>query len=41
MVTTARDGLTADALAAQPLAGALFIYETDITGLPETICTRR
>lgn len=41
MVTTARDGLTADALAAQPLAGALFIYETDVTGLPETICTRR
>ena len=41
MVTTARDGLTADVLAAQPLAGALFIYETDVTGLPETICTRR
>ena len=41
MVTTARDGLTADALAAQPLAGALFIYETDVSGLPETICTRR
>ena len=41
MVTTARDGLTADALAAQPLAGALFIYETNVTGLPETICTRR
>ena len=41
MVTTARDSLTADALAAQPLAGALFIYETNVTGLPETICTRR
>lgn len=41
MVTTARDGLTADVLAAQPLAGALFIYETDVTGLLETICTRR
>ena len=41
MVTTARDGLSTETLAAQPLAGALFIYETDITGLPETICTRR
>jgi L-arabinonolactonase len=35
LVTTARDGLTPGQLADQPLAGALFVYETDITGLPE------
>ena len=40
MITTARVTLTAEHLAEQPLAGALFIYQTDVTGLPETICTR-
>jgi L-arabinonolactonase len=39
-VTTARVSLSAEALAAQPLAGALFVFETDVIGLPETICTR-
>ncbi len=41
MVTTAREGLTPEQLADQPLAGALFVFQTDVTGLPETICTRR
>jgi L-arabinonolactonase len=40
MITTARDGLTAEQLAGQPQAGAVFIFETDVTGLPEDICTR-
>jgi L-arabinonolactonase len=40
MITTARDGLSAETLAAEPLAGGLFLYETDITGLPDAICTR-
>lgn len=40
MVTTARDGLSDETLAAEPFAGALFLFETDITGLPEAICTR-
>ncbi len=35
MVTTARDGLTPEQLAEQPLAGALFVFEADVTGLPE------
>lgn len=39
-VTTARDGLSEERLAAEPLAGALFVFETDVTGLPENICTR-
>jgi L-arabinonolactonase len=39
-VTTARVDLNAAQLAEQPLAGALFIFETDVTGLPEQICTR-
>lgn len=33
-VTTARIGLTADELAAQPLAGSLFAINTDVAGLP-------
>ena len=41
MVTTARVDLPPESLATQPLAGALFVYQTDVTGLPETICTRR
>ncbi len=41
MVTTAREGLTPEQLADQPLAGALFVFQTDVTGLPESICTRR
>ncbi len=35
-VTTARDGLSDTELARQPLAGALFIFETDFGGMPET-----
>lgn len=38
-VTTARVGLTPDQLAAQPLAGALFCYETDFRGVPENRLT--
>ena len=41
MVTTARDGLTPEQLGDQPLAGALFVYQTDVTGMSENICTRR
>lgn len=35
-VTTAIWDLTGEALAAQPLAGALLAFETDVPGLPET-----
>jgi L-arabinonolactonase len=41
LVTTARVDLSPDALSAQPLAGALFVFQTDVAGLPEVICTRR
>jgi sugar lactone lactonase YvrE len=34
-VTSARDGLKDDILLNQPSAGNLFIYKTDITGLPD------
>jgi len=34
-VTSARDGLSAEALAAQPLAGALFAADGGVSGLPE------
>ena len=34
-VTSARDGLSAEALASQPQAGALFAVEAGVTGLPE------
>jgi sugar lactone lactonase YvrE len=34
-VTTARDGLKGDILLRQPSAGNLFVYKTDITGLPD------
>ena len=34
-VTTASDGLTAAERAAQPLAGAIFIYQSDVPGLAE------
>lgn len=40
LITTARDGLSNEALSAQPLAGALFVFEPGVTGLPEDICTR-
>ena len=40
-VTTARSGLSPGQLATQPLAGAMFVFETGITGLPEVICTTR
>lgn len=35
-VTTARKGLDADALAAQPLAGGLFSFRVDVAGTPVT-----
>jgi L-arabinonolactonase len=38
MITTARADLTPEQLAEQPLAGALFVYQTDVIGLPEMIC---
>jgi L-arabinonolactonase len=38
MVTTARVDLSAEALVKEPLAGALLAFETDVRGLPETIC---
>ncbi len=41
LVTTARVGLSVEQLAAEPLAGALFVYETDVTGLAEVICAAR
>ena len=34
-VTSARDGLKEDALLGQPSAGNLFVYRTDVTGLPD------
>jgi sugar lactone lactonase YvrE len=34
-VTSARDGLKSDILLRQPKAGNLFVYKTDITGLPD------
>jgi L-arabinonolactonase len=34
-VTSARDGLHADALAREPQAGALFAARVDVHGLPE------
>lgn len=34
-VTTARTGLSDDALAAQPLAGAIFSFRVEVPGLPE------
>ncbi len=40
LVTTARQSLSDEALRQQPLAGALFVFETDVTGLPENICLR-
>jgi L-arabinonolactonase len=40
LVTTARVDLSAAQLTEQPNAGALFIFETDVTGLPESVCTR-
>ena len=36
-VTTARDGLSGDALEAEPHSGDLFIFKTDVKGLTETI----
>jgi sugar lactone lactonase YvrE len=35
LVTPARDGLKDDVLPRQPSAGNLFVYMTDITGLPD------
>ncbi len=38
-ITTARVDLDADALAQQPLAGALLVYKVDVTGRHEEICS--
>lgn len=35
LVTSATQGLTAEALAEQPFAGSLLIYQTEVRGLPE------
>ncbi len=40
MVTSASIDLSEEQRDAQPLAGALLVYQTDVTGLRETICTR-
>lgn len=40
MVTSASIDLNQAQRDAQPLAGALLVYQTDVTGLRETICTR-
>jgi L-arabinonolactonase len=40
LVTTARQGLSDAQLAREPQAGALFVIDTDVKGVPETICTR-
>ena len=36
-ITTAREGMTADELAAEPTAGSIFAIEVDVPGLPENI----
>ena len=41
IVTTAKDGLSDDQLNKQPLAGSLFIYKTEIKGLPEHFINTR
>lgn len=38
LVTTARAGMSAEALASAPRSGALFVYETPYKGLPEVRC---
>lgn len=38
MITTARVELTAEQISSEPLAGALLVYQVDVTGLPEVIC---
>lgn len=39
MVTTARVDLSLEQLAGEPLAGSMLVYQSDVTGLPEMICT--
>ena len=36
-ITSARDGLTPEQLAAEPLAGGVFAIDVDVPGLPENI----
>ena len=36
-ITTAREGMTADELAAEPTAGSIFAIEVVVPGLPENI----
>jgi len=40
-VTTARKGMDADALASEPLAGALFSFRAPVAGLPQALCRIR
>jgi L-arabinonolactonase len=40
MITSARVDLSAQQLAAEPLAGALLVYRLDVCGVAEVICTR-
>ncbi len=40
LITTARVDLDPAQLAGQPLAGALLVYQCDVSGLPEVLCTR-
>jgi sugar lactone lactonase YvrE len=40
-ITTAQEGMSAEELAADPLAGALFAVETDVAGLPPNRVTLR
>lgn len=39
-VTTARKGLSPEALRQEPLAGGLFAFRTEVPGLPQAQCTR-
>jgi xylono-1,5-lactonase len=39
-VTTARAGLSSDELAQQPLAGGLFAFDPEISGIPHSPCVR-
>ena len=36
-ITSARDGLTPEQLAAEPTAGGVFAFNVDVPGLPESL----
>jgi sugar lactone lactonase YvrE len=38
-ITSARENMTADQLAAEPLAGGVFAIEVDVPGQPENLFT--